>query len=276
MRPIFRPVPAARSSSTSYRPQRTSSSTPGTRQGASLSAGRGPEPRRATAGGRRPEGPDSPRQPRLPGRRRADALDDRPDPANASSNASSGIQTHQLAARAPKSCSGSATTTRREETTPSQAIHAGIIRPRRRSQAKMVLPTAKKMALTLAPPPPPAGTRRAPAPPRGPARRLPWPSRARAAPASAGCRAAPLTPSTTRQTMAVMARSRIFVARQRPERHAQRQGAEAGEQVEQDDDAHVRRVQGHVRELGRDPLPGGRPAPTRPCWRDPPRCREGT
>jgi hypothetical protein len=46
----------------------------------------------------------------------------------------------------PASCRGRITTSSTDASMPSQASGTGIIRPRRRSRAKKVLPTAKKVA----------------------------------------------------------------------------------------------------------------------------------
>lgn len=58
------------------------------------------------------------------------------------------IESDQLAlVSAPASCKGRMMTSKADAIAPSQASEAGIIRPRRSSQQKSKLPTAKKIGL---------------------------------------------------------------------------------------------------------------------------------
>ena len=71
---------------------------------------------------------------------------------------------------------------------------------------------------------------------------------------------APITPSRDPTGHGQHRQVRVLVARDRVQRHAEDEGAEAAEQLEHEGRSHVGRMLGHVREPRGDPLPAGRPA----------------
>ncbi len=74
--------------------------------------------------------------------------------ASVTSNTNSGIHMSQPTKppKKPTNCTGRPITTSTDATIPSQASGTGTIRPRKRSQEKSVLATAKKVALRPGPP----------------------------------------------------------------------------------------------------------------------------